>query len=111
MTITPPRHEDRPATAPASCVRRPSPVHAWSRFLSALGVALLVHALPPYNDVLLVVKQGDSDSIAAADYFKAQRHIPDENVVTLPLTGSVPTVAARDAFVQTLPAGEPQRVE
>ena len=55
--------------------------------------------MPSYDDVLVVVKQGDAESAAAAQYFKEQRRIPDENLVTLPLTGAIPTVAARDAFI------------
>lgn len=55
--------------------------------------------MPSYDDVLIVVKLGDAESAAAAQYFKEQRQIPDENLVTLPLIGTVPTVAARDAFI------------
>ncbi|HOY57505.1 MAG TPA: hypothetical protein PK640_05120, partial [Verrucomicrobiota bacterium] len=57
------------------------------------------HTMPSYDDVLIVVKEGDAESAAAAQYFKEQRQIPDENVVILPLTGTIPTVAARDAFI------------
>ncbi|HOB97656.1 MAG TPA: cadherin domain-containing protein, partial [Verrucomicrobiota bacterium] len=70
------------------------------RLILALALFCVAgHTMPSYDDVLIVVKQGDAESAAAAQYFKEQRQIPDENLVTLPLTGTIPTVTARDAFI------------
>ncbi|MBL8994124.1 MAG: hypothetical protein JNM63_12345 [Spirochaetia bacterium] len=57
-----------------------------------------VFAMPSYDDVLLVVKSGDANSLDVANYFKSARKIPDLNVVTLPISGSPASLASRDAL-------------
>lgn len=53
------------------------------RLILALALFCVAgHTMPSYDDVLIVVKQGDAEPAAAAQYFKEQRQIPDENLVT-----------------------------
>lgn len=75
------------------------------RILLFTAVAALGFGLPSYDDVLLVIREGDSVSAAAGAYFKSARAIPDRNVVTLPMPivdttySTYSTKASREALV------------
>lgn len=64
-------------------------------------------AMPSYDDVLLVVKRGDPQSVEIGDYFKAARGIPSVNVAVLNIPGTYGTViskAQRDTLVSDISA-------
>ena len=68
-----------------------------------LALVYSVQAMPSYDDVLLVVKSGDAASLEVANYFKAARHIPDVNVVSVPFPSGIGaydrgSIADRDTF-------------
>ncbi|MEK6793454.1 MAG: hypothetical protein AABZ39_01660 [Spirochaetota bacterium] len=64
------------------------------------AMTTMVHAMPSYEDVLVVARQGNSESADIAAYFKNARGIPSVNVTTIPLASS--SKADRDAFVLAL---------
>ncbi|MEK6795376.1 MAG: hypothetical protein AABZ39_11395 [Spirochaetota bacterium] len=75
------------------------------RILFIMAAVSLCFGMPSYDDVLLVIREGDSVSAAAGAYFKSQRAIPDRNVVTLPMPivdttySTYSTKASREALV------------
>jgi len=63
---------------------------------------LMIEAMPSYDDVLVIIKQGNAESAEVAAYFQAQRQIPANNVITLNPGNAIPSVAQREAFVQAI---------
>ncbi|MBA4387396.1 MAG: hypothetical protein C0404_05405 [Verrucomicrobia bacterium] len=59
--------------------------------IAAVSFSLAAFGMPSYDDVLVVCNTASSESVAAADYFVLQRHIPAANKVSvsIPVSGNI----------------------